>query len=166
MIPAVPVAERVVVKMISTELVPARKPVVSTDVALTEMSSAMVDAGKMTSADVTTPEVSTTMATAAPVSTTMTASGVATAMTTTTVTTTTMAAATTPTAMAAATPMGECRDVRHDAKRAHRNAHRQNSYCFLHGASPIEVLKPSLAARAATDVTSTSHLTTISAASF
>jgi hypothetical protein len=27
MIPAVPVAERVVVKMISTELVPARKPV-------------------------------------------------------------------------------------------------------------------------------------------
>ena len=87
----------------------------------------------------------------------MTASGVATTMTTTTVTTT---------AMAAATTMGECRDVRHDTKRAHRNAHRQNSYCFLHGASPIEVLKPSLAARAATDVTSTSHLTTISAASF
>jgi hypothetical protein len=165
MIPSVPVAERVVVEMISTELVPARKPVVSTDVALTEMSIAVVHAGKMTSADVTTPEVSTAMATAAPVSTTMTASGVATAMTTTTVTTTAMATATTPT-MAAATPMGECRDVRHDAKRAHRNAHRQNSYCFLHGASPIEVLKPSLAARAATDVTSTSHLTTISAASF
>jgi hypothetical protein len=158
MIPAVPVAERVVVEMISTELVPARKPVVSTNVALTEMSSAVVDAGKMTSADVTTPEVSTAMATATPVSTTMT---------TTTVTTTAMAATTvTTTAMAAATPMGECRDVRHDAKRAHRNAHRQNSYCFLHGASPIEVLKPSLAARAATDVTSTSHLTTISAASF
>jgi hypothetical protein len=152
MIPSVPVAERVVVEMISTELVPARKPVVSTDVALTEMSSAVVDAGKMTTA----------MATATPVSTTMTASGVATAMTTTTVTTTTV----TTTAMAAPTPMGECRDVRHDAKRAHRNAHRQNSYCFLHGASPIEVLKPSLAARAATDVTSTSHLTTISAASF
>jgi hypothetical protein len=130
MIPSVPVAERVVVEMISTELVPARKPVVSTDVALTEMSSAVVDAGKMTSADVTTPEVSTAMATATPVSTTMTASGVATTMTTTTVTTT---------AMAAATTMGECRDVRHDAKRAHRNAHRQNSYCFLHGASPIEV---------------------------
>jgi hypothetical protein len=125
MIPAVPVAERVVVEMISTELVPARKPIVSTDVALTEMSIAVVDAGKMTSADMTTPEVSTAMATAAPVSTTMTASGAATAMTTTTVTTT---------AMAAATPMGECRDVRHDAKRAHRNAHRQNSYCFLHGA--------------------------------
>jgi hypothetical protein len=131
-------------------------------VALTEMSSAVVDAGKMTSADVTTPEVSTAMATATPVSTTMTASGVATTMTTTTVTTTTV----TTTAMAAATPMGECRDVRHDAKRAHRNAHRQNSYCFLHGASPIEVLKPSLAARAATDVTSASYLTTISAASF
>ena len=128
-----PVAERVVVEMISTELVPARKPVVSTDVALTEMSSAVVDAGKMTSADVTTPEVSTAMATAAPVSTTMTASGVATAMTTTTVTTTTV----TTTAMAAATPMGECRDVRHDAKRAHRNAYRQNTYCFLlHDAFP------------------------------
>jgi hypothetical protein len=95
MIPAVPVAERVVVEMISTELVPARKPVVSTDVALTEMSRAMVDAGKMTSADATTPEVSTAMATAAPVS--MTASGVATAMTTTTVTTTTTMAATTTT---------------------------------------------------------------------
>jgi hypothetical protein len=162
MIPSVPVAERVVVEMISTELVPARKPVVSTNVALTEMSSAVVDAGKMTSADVTTPEVSTAMATATPVSTTMTTTTV-----TTTVTTTAMAATTvTTTAMAAATPMGECRDVRHDAKRAHRNAHRQNSYCFLHGASPIEVLKPSLAARAATDVTSTSHLTTISAASF
>jgi hypothetical protein len=135
MIPAVPVAERVVVEMISTELVPARKPVVSTDVALTEMRSAVVDAGKMTSAVVTTPEVSTAMATAAPVSTTMTASGAATAMTTTTVTTTTVTTTTvTTTAMAAATPMGECRDVRHDAKRAHRNAHRQNSYCFLHGA--------------------------------
>jgi hypothetical protein len=51
-----------------------------------------VDAGKMTSADVTTPEVSPAMAAATPVSTTMTASGVG-AMTTTTVTTT-MAAAT------------------------------------------------------------------------
>ncbi len=150
MIPAVPVAERVVVEMISTELVPARKPVVSTDVALTEMSSAVVDAGKMTSADVTTPEVSTAMATAAPVSTTMTACGVATAMTTTTVTTTAMAAATT--AMAAATPMGECRDVRHDAKRAHRNAYRQNSYRFLpHGAFPTRSSKiVGVAARAAT----------------
>jgi hypothetical protein len=94
MIPAMPVAERVVVEMISTELVPARKPVVSTDVALTEMSSAVVDAGKMTSADVTTSEVSPAMATAAPVPTTMTASGVTTAMTTT-VTTTAMTAATT-----------------------------------------------------------------------
>jgi hypothetical protein len=93
MIPAMPVAERVMVEMISTELVPARNPVVSTKVALTEMSSAVVDAGKMTSVDATSPVVSAAMATAAPVSTTMTASGVATAMTTTTVTTT-MAAAT------------------------------------------------------------------------
>ena len=65
MIPAMPVAERVMVEMISAELVPARKPVVSTDVAFTEMRSAMVDAGKMTSADVTSPEVSPAMATAA-----------------------------------------------------------------------------------------------------
>ena len=85
-----PVAKRVVVEMISTELVPARKPVVFTDVALGEMCSAVVDAGKMTSTAVTTSEVSP----ATPVSTTMTGSGVATAMTTT-MTTTAMAAATT-----------------------------------------------------------------------
>jgi len=134
MIPSVPVAERVVVEMISTELVPARKPVVSTNVALTEMSSAVVGAGKMTSTDVTTPEVSTAMATATPVSTTMT---------TTTVTTTAMAATTvTTTAMAAATPMGECRAVRHDAKRANRNARCQNTYCLPHEAFPTRSSKP------------------------
>jgi hypothetical protein len=95
MIPAMPVAKRVVVEMISTELVPARKPVVFTDVARTEMSSAMVDAGKMVSADVTTTVVSPAMATAAPVSTTMTASGVATAVTATAMTTSVAAATTT-----------------------------------------------------------------------
>jgi hypothetical protein len=83
MIPAMPVAKCVVVEMISTELVPARKPVVFTDVALGEMCSAVVDAGKMTSTAVTTSEVSP----ATPVSTTMTGSGVATAMTTTMTTT-------------------------------------------------------------------------------
>jgi hypothetical protein len=37
--------------------------------------------------------------------------------------------ASTPTAMP-----GDCRDVRHDAKRAHRNACRQNAYrSLLHG---------------------------------
>jgi hypothetical protein len=88
MIPAVPVAERVVVEMISTELVPARKPVASIDVALAEMSSAMVGAGNMT--------VSTGMATtdvATPVATTMMASCMASSMAT--MTATAMAAAAT-----------------------------------------------------------------------
>jgi hypothetical protein len=130
MIPAVPVAERVVVEMISTELVPARKPVVSPDVALTEMSSTMVDAGKMTSADVTSPEVSTAMATATPVSTTMTASGVATAMTTT-VTTTAMAAATVTTTLAEWS-------VGRQSQRPKRNGHRQNPRQFgFHGVLPL-----------------------------
>jgi hypothetical protein len=129
MISAVPVAERVVVEMVSTELVPARKPVVFADVALTEMSSAMVDAGKMTSADVTTPVVSTAMATAAPVSTTMTASGVATAMTTTTVTTTTAAAT--------VTTLAPC-SVGRQSQRPKRNGHRQNPRQFgFHGVVPV-----------------------------
>jgi hypothetical protein len=56
------------------------------------------------------------------------------------------ASATTPTAAAAsattATLSGECRDIRHHAERANRNARCQNSYCFLlHGGSPIEVQK-------------------------
>jgi hypothetical protein len=54
------------------------------------------------------------------------------------------ASATTPTVAAAsataastATLSGECRDVRHHAERANRNARSQNSYCFLlHGAFP------------------------------
>ena len=38
-------------------------------------------------------------------------------------------------ATSTATPSGKCRGFRHDAKRAHRNARRQNSYHFLlHGA--------------------------------
>jgi hypothetical protein len=51
------------------------------------------------------------------------------------------ATAATPAAMSAAatsTPMScECRDVRHEAKRAHRNTRRQNAYCLLlHDAFP------------------------------
>jgi hypothetical protein len=42
------------------------------------------------------------------------------------------ATASTPTAMP-----GDCRDVRHDAKRAHRNARCQNAYrSLLHGTFP------------------------------
>jgi len=53
-----------------------------------------------------------------------------------------MPAATTPTTMAAAatapTAMpGDCRDVRHYAKRAHRNACGENAYrSLLHGTFP------------------------------
>src|ERR1700751_13174 len=36
----------------------------------------------------------------------------------------------------AAPAPGKCRDVRHDAKRAHRNTCRQNAYCSLHGVLP------------------------------
>jgi hypothetical protein len=47
------------------------------------------------------------------------------------------AAATAPTAMS-----GDCRDVCHNAKRAHRNACRQNAYrSLLHRTSPLKVLK-------------------------
>jgi hypothetical protein len=49
--------------------------------------------------------------------------------------TTPMPAASTPTTMPATATPGECRAVRHDAKRANRNARCQNTYCFLlHGA--------------------------------
>jgi hypothetical protein len=69
----------------------------------------------------------------------------------------------TPTATTA-TLSGECRDVRHDAKRANRNACRQNSYCFLpHGAFPNRSLKPSAARDARADLT---DLTVVVAASF
>jgi hypothetical protein len=86
MIPVVPIAERVVVEMIST----ARKPVVSTNVALTEMSSAMVGAGNMTvSTAMTTTDVSTRVAT------TMMASGMASSMATMTAATVTTTAVTT-----------------------------------------------------------------------
>jgi hypothetical protein len=96
-IPFVPVAERVAVETLSTAvLVLTRKPVVFTDASFTEMSSAMVGAGKMT--------VSTTMAATdvtAPVAATM-----ATYMTATVAATmaTTMAA-TMATTMAAATAL-------------------------------------------------------------
>ena len=40
------------------------------------------------------------------------------------------------TSTSAATAPGKCRDVRHDAKRAHRKTCRQNAYCSLHGVLP------------------------------
>jgi hypothetical protein len=72
----------------------------------------------------------------------------------------------TPTATTApsttATLSSECRDVRHHAERANRNARGQNAYCsLLHGRFPTRSSK-TVVARAATDV----HLTAISAASF
>ena len=49
-----------------------------------------------------------------------------------------VATAATPTAM----PPSDCRDVRHDAKRAHRNACRQNAYrSLLHGTFPTRSSK-------------------------
>jgi len=133
MIPAVPVAERVVVEMISTDLVPARKPVVSTDVALAEMSSAMVGAGYMTvstamaATDVTTPVATTMMA---PCMASCMASSMAT-MTATTVTTTAMAAATVTTPLAP-------RSVGRQGQRPKRNGHRQNPCQFgFHGVLPV-----------------------------
>jgi hypothetical protein len=63
----------------------------------------------------------------------------------------------TPTATTA-TPSGECRDVRHHAERANRNARGQNSYCFFpHGTFPTrssKALRCSQRSRAdATDIT-------------
>jgi hypothetical protein len=46
-----------------------------------------------------------------------------------------------PAASAATSSACKRRDVRHDAKRGHRNAHRQNAYCsFAHSAIPIRSL--------------------------
>jgi hypothetical protein len=46
-----------------------------------------------------------------------------------------------PTASAATPSACKRRDVRHDAKRDHRNARRQNAYCsFAHSAIPIRSL--------------------------
>ena len=57
-----------------------------------------------------------------------------------------MPATATPSAMPAATtpfPAGDCGGIRDDAKRAHRDACRQNAdRSLLHGMSPLEVLKP------------------------
>jgi hypothetical protein len=86
----------------------------------------------------------------------------------------TVKAASTPTTMptaattmpTAATPMGECRAVRHDTKRANRNARCQNTYCFLlHGAFPT---RSSTVGGGACDHRRhlRLHLTTVSAASF
>ena len=47
-----------------------------------------------------------------------------------------------PTASAATPSACKRRDVRHDAKRAHRNARRQNAYCsFAHSAIPTRSSK-------------------------
>jgi hypothetical protein len=55
---------------------------------------------------------------------------------------------TAPTSASAFAP-GDCRSVRDDAKRANRNACRQNTYCsLLHGRSPLEVQKPLVCRRA------------------
>jgi hypothetical protein len=95
-IPFVSVAEGVVIEMISTTaLVSAREPVASTEVTLADMSTAMMPAGKMMSAKVATPEVSTAMAPAevstamapAEVTTSVSPSMTAAAMTATAVTT-------------------------------------------------------------------------------
>jgi hypothetical protein len=81
----------------------------------------------------------------------------------------TVAAASATTVAAAsattATPSGECRDVRHQAERANRNARCQNSYCFLlHGAFPNRTTKSHLCSqRSRTDLT---NLTLFAAASF
>lgn len=55
-----------------------------------------------------------------------------------------------PTASAATPSACKRRDVRHDAKRGHRNARRQNAYCsFAHSAIPIRSSKTvGVAARA------------------
>jgi hypothetical protein len=88
-IPFTPVAERVAVETLSTILpVLACKPVVFTNVTLTEMRSAMVRAGKMT---VSTAMAATDVTT--PVATTMTAATMASPMAT-------MAAATVTTTLA------------------------------------------------------------------
>jgi hypothetical protein len=74
------------------------------------------------------------------------------------------AAATTPAAVSAtpATPMpaGDCRDVRDQAKRAHRNACRQNAYRSLHGA--LSLIEVGSNAREPTHL----NVTVVSAASF
>ena len=84
-IPFTPVAERVAIETLSTtELVLARRPVVSADATLTEMSSAMVGAGNMT---VSTAMAATDVTT--PVATAMTAPTMASSMATMTAATVT-----------------------------------------------------------------------------
>jgi hypothetical protein len=84
------------------------------------------------------------------------------------------ATASTPTAVpaaATATPMpGDCRDVGRDAKRAHRNACRQNAYrSFVHGTLLTRSSEAIGAAARATTARTSPHLTfitTVSAARF
>jgi hypothetical protein len=58
---------------------------------------------------------------------------------------------------------GDCRDVRHEAKRAHRDARCQNAYCFpLHVAFPNRSPKPACNAREPAYL----YLTAVSAPSF
>jgi hypothetical protein len=62
--------------------------------------------------------------------------------------TTSTAPAVKPTASTPTARPGDCRDVRHDAKRAHRNACRQNAYrSFLHGTIPSRSSKAVAVAR-------------------
>jgi hypothetical protein len=86
-----------------------------------------------------------------------------------------MPAAATPTAMPAATTTpttmpGDCRDVGRDAKRAHRNACRQNAYrSFVHGTLLTRSSEAIGAAARATTARTSPHLTfitTVSAARF
>ena len=80
------------------------------------------------------------------------------------------ATATPAAATSAATPFGKCRTVRDDAKRANRNAGRQNSYRSLgHGTLPTRNSKAVGVAAPATTARTSPHLTfitTVSAASF
>jgi hypothetical protein len=79
----------------------------------------------------------------------------ASAMPATTTAPTVKSAASTPTAMP-----GDCRDVRHDAKRAHRDARRQNAYrSLLHGTFPTRTSKVVGAAARATTARISPHPT-------
>jgi hypothetical protein len=130
-IPSVPVAECVVIEMISpVEPAFARKPVASTEATLADMGTAVMPSGKMTPAEVTAPEVSTAMPAAEVTMTaaevTMTASAVTTA-----VTTATTAATVTTNTLAP-------RNVGSRDERAECNRNRQNPSEFrFHDVLPV-----------------------------
>jgi hypothetical protein len=117
----------------TTELVPARKPIPSTEVTLADMSRAMMPAGKMTSANVTTPEVSTAMA-AAEVTTAVSPGMTASAVTAAAMTAAAMTAATVTTAALAPRNVG-CQSQCHDCNRQRQNP----SESRLHGVLPVSV---------------------------